>query len=148
LPADAPLGLWRMRSTLKGKRHEHVFKVGGGLATAAIATAVTGATTLTLPIGTLVTTKAKVTNASSNAAVGCFASAVRPMKVATGFQATGGAIDQSFTVPAKGSVELTLRLKAASGFAAKNATVPLFFRCTNAAGAPFTAKTQLVVSSP
>jgi hypothetical protein len=149
LPTTGPTGYWRVRATLNGKRHEHVFKVGGTLANAAITGAITGATTLSLPVGTLVTTKAKVTNTSTTVpAVGCFVSAVRPLKVTTGFQATGLPIDQTFVVPAAGSTEVTLRLQARTGFAAKGATVPVYFRCTNTAGAPFTAKSQLVISSP
>lgn len=148
LPADAPLGLWRVRSTLRGKRHEHVFKVGGGLPSATITAAVTGATTLTLPVGTLVTTTARITNTSTNAAVGCFASAVRPMRVVSGFRAPSGAVDQAFSVPAGGSTDISLRFTAATGFVARNATVPLFFRCTNTAGTALTSRTQLVVSSP
>ncbi len=148
LPSNAPLGNWRVRATLKGKRFEHVFRVGTALPTAKITAAITGASTLTLPIGKLVTTKAKVTNTSTAEAVGCFVSDVRPLMVTTGFQATGETIDRAFSVPAGGSKEVTLRLTAWSGFAAKSATVPVFVRCGNSDGAPFTATTQLVVSSP
>jgi len=148
LPSNAPTGSWRVRMTLQGKVHEHVFTVGTAPPTATITAAVTGTATLKLTIGKLVTTRARVSNTSSRDAVGCFVSAVRPMRVRSGYQADGFDVDEAFTVPAGGNRYLTLRLTATGGFAAKQASVPVFVRCTNALGAAHSAKTLLTLSGP
>lgn len=149
LPADAPLGSWRVRTTLNGAHREHVFRVGSGLAMATIAAEVTSARILRLPKASTVTVSTKVTNTSARDAIGCSVVMGRPMKMILRYQVANGGLDTAFAVPANGVRTVSLRLTAKPGLVAAAARVPLVIRCTNAEAVAYSAtKTELVITSP
>jgi hypothetical protein len=124
--------------------------VGGTLPTATIHAKLTGVTTLTLKPGVTATTTATITNTSASAdAIGCFVSMTRPLLVNSGYKAVGLPLNHVFTVPKQTTVKVSIHLKPRPGFAAKAATEPVLFKCTNTAAAPITRTgPQLVINAP
>jgi hypothetical protein len=152
LPADAPLGEWRVRVSFVGRTSYHAFVVGTVPKTATI-TAALSAPVRTVSVGKEESFTVEVRNRSANRALGCRLSLWRPINADVAFRqldATGtptGLDNVPFAIPAKSTVKARLTVTPRAGFKASRAEFPLVAKCMNSATAAFSReKTMLTLT--
>jgi len=146
LPSDASAnGVWRARFTFNGQSREHAFQVGGTVPANAVVRALVDpqARSPRANVANLTTLFAK--NASAVEAIGCWVAPDHPLAGTFSFRTLGatgvptGAINQSFSIPARGTRNLQLTFRGAAGTTANDIEVPVRVSCINSVGPAVTS---------
>ena len=151
LPGDAPKGRWTVVATLDGTAYAHRFLVGKPLKRTKIAAKITSKKHRSVKPGKTAQFIAQIDNVAKQTAIGCRASAGRPINGTFQFRA----IDKKTLKPVQGagaplkigkgkSGHLRLSVKTAKSFKADRAEIAVHFDCTNSKAAAYKAGRTVV----
>ena len=138
LPQDAPVGMWRIRSTFVGSIRERAFYVGSGPTDGARLAAATLPTARSVRAGQTATVFATVLNPSAVEAQGCWIVPGNPFDGRVEYRETNpatnaviGDINTVFSIPAGGSRSFVVALTPEADAVARSYQVILRYKCDN-----------------
>lgn len=151
LPGDAPKGRWTIVATLDGSDYAHRFVVGKPLKRTKIAARVTSKKHRRVKPGKTARFFARIDNTGKKTAIGCRASAGRPIDGTFQFRAvdrkTRKPVQKAgdpLKIAAGKSGYLRLTVKTAGSFKAARADIAVHFDCTNSKAASYDAARTVV----
>ena len=148
-----PTGYWKARATLNGRAYEHTFAVGVPVPETTPVRARVEPLARSVRTGLARSVTVVASNPGARDAVGCWVTLDGMVAAVTTFQMLDGAglpvggVNENFSIPARGSRNIALRLAPKSGYTSAGADFPVRIRCLNSnAPGPIAGYNRLTLS--